>query len=85
MRINARLDKESEKAIEFLRQATGLPVTEIVKHSLKLYVKELESDARAKNQQLLHELAGIAEGSSDGSETYKRDVRDYIDEKFADH
>lgn len=81
MRINARLDEHSEKALQYLKQQTGLSVTEIVKHSFELYVQELESTASNHNRQLLEDLAGIANGPADLSERYKEYLSGSLNEK----
>lgn len=85
MRINARLDQESEEHLRYLQEITGKSFTEIVKESLACYYQSVAADARHKNQQLLDELSGIAaSGSDDGSVNYKRYVRDYINAKHRD-
>ena len=45
MRINVRLDASSEQAFEYLKQNAGQNVTPIIKHSLELYINELQSVA----------------------------------------
>jgi hypothetical protein len=82
MRINARLDEEDAKTLLFLKGATGQSTTEIVKHSLKLYLNHLQEDAYTKNQILLKELAGIGEGPEDLSENYKDYLTESLSEKY---
>ena len=82
MRINARLDSSSEKAYEYLKENTGQSVTQIIKHSLELYVNELQSEAGRCNQQLLADLAGIGQGPVDLSENYKNYLDESLDEKY---
>ncbi len=81
MRINARLDDSSEKAFEYLKQNTGQTSTEIIKHSLELYVKELEDEACQASQRLLKDLAGIGSGPEDLSENYKEYLTGSLNEK----
>ena len=83
MRINARLDPSSEQAFEYLKQNTGQSVTQIIKHSLELYVRELKSQAGRRNRQLLDELAGIGKGPEDLSENYKSYLDESLDEKHS--
>ncbi|MBV1916050.1 MAG: hypothetical protein KUG72_11740 [Pseudomonadales bacterium] len=84
MRINVRLAPSSEQALEYLKQNTGLGVTQIIKHSLELYVAELQSKAgRLRcNQQLLADLAGIGQGPVGLSENYKSYLDKLLDEKY---
>ena len=82
MRINARLDPSSEQAFEYLKQNTGLSATQIIKHSLELYVNELQSDAGQRNRQLLVDLAGIGHGPDDLAENYKSYLDESLDEKY---
>lgn len=78
MRINARLDQASEQAFEYLKLNTGLTATQIIKHSLELYVSELQNKAGQDNRRLLEELAGIGSGPDDLAENYK----DYLTESL---
>ena len=82
MRINARLDTSSEQAFEYLKQSTGQSVTQIIKHSLELYVNELQSETGRCNQQLLADLAGIGQGPADLAENYKSYLDEALDEKY---
>ena len=80
MRINVRLDPSSEQALEYLKQNTGLSVTQIIKHSLELYVNELQSEAGRCNKQLFSDLAGIGQGPADLSDNYKSYLEESLDE-----
>jgi hypothetical protein len=81
MRINARLDQESEQYLRYLQEVTGKSCTEIVKESLTRYYHSVAGDSQRKNKQLVEELAGIAVGPSDGSVNYKEYVKDYVSVK----
>lgn len=82
MRINARLEGDSENTFHFIQEATGQSVTDIIKHALDLYQAELKTSAQTHNQLLLRELAGIWQGPAEDSSNYKQDVRDFVDEKY---
>lgn len=82
MRINARLDGDSEHMLHFIQQATGQSVTDIIKHALALYQAELRTDAQTQNQLLVAELAGIGQGPDMSQLDYKQEVRDFIHEKY---
>lgn len=83
MRINARLDQDSENHLRYLQKTTGKSCTEIVKESLAYYYQSVITDSQSKNQQLLKELAGIASGPDDGkgSVNYKKIIAKAINEK----
>lgn len=83
MRINARLDQESEQHLRYLQEVTGKSCTEIVKESLTHYYHSIASDSQRKNKQLLEDLAGISIGSSDGSVNYKEYVKNYVSKKHS--
>jgi hypothetical protein len=85
MRINARLDQESENHLRYLQKMTGKSYTEIMKESLACYYQSIIADSRNKNQQLLQELAGIATGPDDGqgSVNYKKIIAQAIDAKYS--
>ncbi len=82
MRINARLDQSSEEAFDYLKQNTGKTVTEIIKHSLELYVSELKNKGKQSNQKLLKELAGIGCGPEDLSTSVKSYLEEDLNEKY---
>ena len=74
MRINARLDEQSEQNLEYIKQATGESVTQIIKDLLDKRAKELKQNSKAgsKFKALLEsDFVGCAEGSEDLSVNYK--------------
>lgn len=83
MRVNARLDQETENYLRYLQDATGKSCTEIVKASLAHYYQRVKAQAQNDNRQLLSELAGIAAGpdAGDGSVNYKKYIAEAIDAK----
>lgn len=79
MRINARLDEESQEKIEQIRRVTNKSTTDIIKESVDLYYKSLKLNAKENNKKLLKSLSGIAEGPKDLSENYKK----YLDKDLS--
>ncbi len=70
MRINARLDEQSEKDLQFIKEQTGETVTQIIKDLLSNKADELRQKQRpgSKMQALLQsKFVGCGEGPEDGS------------------
>jgi Arc/MetJ-type ribon-helix-helix transcriptional regulator len=84
MRITVRIDESYEQKLKTIQQRTHLNTTEVIKQALDLMHEKTGLTGKQKNQQLLNKLAGIGEGSEDGSMNYKKYVNEYLDEKF-DH
>lgn len=82
MRINARLDESSEEKIKRIKRVTRKSTTDIIKESVDLYYKSLSLDAKEKNRKLLKSLSGIAEGSMDLSENYKKYLTMDLSDKY---
>ena len=85
MRINARLDEQSEQDLLFIKEKTGETVTQIIKELLTAKAEML----RAKHQPgskmqafLQSDFVGCAEGPVDGSINYKQYISEYLDEKL---
>lgn len=74
MRINARLDEQSEQDLLFIKEQTGETVTQIIKELLADKAEALRQEKRpgAKMKALLEsDFVGCAEGPEDLSENYK--------------
>lgn len=87
MRINARLDEQSEKNLQFIQQTTGETVTQIIKILLQERAERLREKNKpgAKLKALLDsDFVGCGEGPEDGSINYKKYVADYLDDKYPD-
>ncbi|NOY63710.1 MAG: hypothetical protein GXP10_11285 [Gammaproteobacteria bacterium] len=85
MRINARLDDSYEEKFLSVQQDEGKNRTIILKEALDQYfLKKLEQKAmtaREKNQKILETVGGIASGSENLSENYKRRLYQELKEK----
>ena len=87
MRINARLDEQSEKNLQFIQQTTGETVTQIIKTLLQERAERLREKNKpgAKLKALLDsDFVGCGEGPEDGSVNYKKYFADYLDDKYPD-
>jgi Ribbon-helix-helix protein, copG family len=60
MRINARLDEASQKQLEYLAQATGQSVSQVVRESLARY----HAEVTARHRPPMKFLAMVGQGSS---------------------
>ena len=78
-RINARLDPELARKLEYLRQRTGRSTTGVVKASIEAYYERLAGAERPFER--LQDLIGCARGPSDLSATYKRVLSDSLARK----
>ncbi len=78
MRINARLDGESEDYLEKIKQVKGFEtITDALKYSLKEVASHLEAQGDPGDQFqafLNSEYVGQFDGPEDGSVNYKDDL-----------
>ena len=84
MRINARLDEQSEQDLLFIKEQTGETVTQNIKELLTAKAEALRTKHRlgSKMQALLQsDFVGCAEGSEDLSVNYKEYFYQGIKEK----
>lgn len=75
MRINARLDVQSEQDLLFIKEKTGETVTQIIKELLTEKAETLRDKHKpgSKMQALLkNDFVGCAEGPKDLSTNYKK-------------
>ena len=88
MRINARLEDSYEEKFLKIQQLENKSRTEILKEALDRYfadeLKQLEDQAWGNNQEILAMIGGIATGPEDGSIQYKKDIQDFLNDKYAD-
>ena len=81
MRVNARLDEESQRQIEYLVASTGESVSHVVRESVRLYYDQV----RARQGGLRHFSKLIGQGHSGRSDiasNYKQHVAEAIDAKY---
>jgi len=81
MRINARLDPDSEEKIKRIKEVTHKSTTDIIKESVNLYYAQLNCDAKSNNQKLLKSLSGISSGPKNLSDNYKNYIYRDLEKK----
>jgi len=64
MRINARLDDSYTHKIDYLRQATGLSLSDVVRESVERYYRQIRAEAERQRDEL-DDLVGAFEGRDD--------------------
>jgi hypothetical protein len=67
MRVNARFDGEYERQMEFLTEATGLGVSEVLKASVAHYYKMVSASSQSKLPNLSRFIGKAASGRADVS------------------
>ena len=67
MRVNARFDGEYERQMEFLTEATGLGVSEVLKASVAHYYKLVSASSRSKLPNLSRYIGAAGSGRPDVS------------------
>lgn len=87
MRINTRLDEQSEQDLLFIQEKTGATITHIVKELLAERARQLKENDKPGSKMtafLESGFIGCGEGPADGSVNYKKYVAEYLDEKYGD-
>jgi hypothetical protein len=67
MRVNARFDGEYEKQMEFLTEATGLGVSEVLKASVAHYYQMVSASTPSKLPNLSRFIGGQGSGRTNVS------------------
>jgi hypothetical protein len=82
MRINARLDEDSAAQLEYIRKVTQRNLTDIIKHSVELYYRELLLKQQDRNQRLLDsDFVGCGAAEPELSTHYKTTLSDRLARK----
>ena len=68
MRINARLDDEGGRQVEYLTQTTGQSVSHVVREAVALYYEQTRSVQPQPQPQPLRLLAAVGRGGSGRSD-----------------
>ena len=75
MRVNARLDDSYTEKLEFLKQATGLTLSDVVRESVDRYYAQVRNEADGRHTELdglVGAFDGVPETPVDLSAEYKR-------------
>jgi hypothetical protein len=67
MRVNARLDPESQRQLEYLLEATGAGVSDVLKASISHYYAEVRSERAPRWTRLAPFIGTQSSGRSDVS------------------
>jgi Arc/MetJ-type ribon-helix-helix transcriptional regulator len=81
MRVNARLDEQTEVQMQYLTQATGQSVSHVVREAIALYHVQVRQ-RQAKPSRLLAMVGKGDSGRSDIGSNVKHYVAEAIDAKF---
>ncbi len=82
MRINARLDEDSARKIEYLKDVTHAPVTDVVKCAIDLYYQHMrQAQDGAKDRLFETGFVGCGVADPELSQTYKDDLSQALEAK----
>ncbi len=81
MRVNARLDAESQRQLDYLRETTGAGVSDVLKASLEHYYAAVRAARRPKLQHLNEWVGKSGSGRSDVSVRTKELLSDSVSAK----
>ncbi len=80
MRVNARLDEESQQQLDYLTQATGQSVSHVVREAVAQYYTQVR--ARRGGMRNFFALIGKGDsGRSDVASNVKREIGAILEEK----
>lgn len=84
-RINARLDKGRAEKLQYLRRATHLGVSDLVKRGIDLLYEDIRRETRDPFEVLTETgFIGCGEGPPDLSSRYKDELREILAAKHGD-
>jgi predicted Ser/Thr protein kinase len=81
MRVNARLDDETQRQLEYLIEATGSGVSDVLKASLAHYYQKVRADQRPRLRHLSASIGKVGSGRSDIAARAKELLADAIGDK----
>ncbi len=82
-RINARLDEETARDLEFLKEFTQQNNSQALKAAIRFYADHLRNEVRQSKQALIESgFVGGFEGPEDLSTNYKQYLAEILDEKY---
>lgn len=77
LRINARLDDSYSEKLEYLKEATGLCLSDVVRESVDQYYAQVKSET-ARRQRGLGDLVGAFEGREDTPTDLSAEYKGYL-------
>lgn len=85
MRVNARFEGEYERQVEFLTQATGMGVSDVLKASVEYYYQAMRAKGKPQLNNLRDYIGKQDSGRSDVSSRYKDLYGDAVAGKHGKH
>lgn len=85
MRVNARFEGECERQMEFLTQATGLGVSEVLKASVEHYYRVISAAAQPRLSNLRRFVSKQGSGRTDVSIRSKELFGESVSSKARHH
>lgn len=74
MRVNARFEGEYERQVEYLTEATGMGVSDVLKASVEYYYQAMRAKGKPQLNNLRAYIGQQASGRGDVSSRYKEMV-----------
>lgn len=78
MRVNARFEGEYERQVEYLTQATGMGVSDVLKASVEHYYQAVRAKGKPQLNNLRAFIGKLDSGRSDVSTRYKEMLGDAV-------
>lgn len=78
MRVNARFEGEYERQVEFLTQATGMGVSDVLKASVEYYYQAMRAKGKPRLNNLRAYFGKQDSGRSDVASRYKELIGDGV-------
>jgi len=78
MRVNARLDAETHRQLEYLLEATGSGVSDVLKASLAHYYQKVRAEQTPRLRHLSASIGKVGSGRSDVSVRAKELLTDAV-------
>lgn len=78
MRVNARFEGEYERQVEYLTQATGMGVSDVLKASVEYYYQAVRAKGKPQLNNLRAFIGKLDSGRSDVATRYKEMLGDAV-------
>jgi predicted Ser/Thr protein kinase len=78
MRVNARFEGEYEQQVEYLTQATGMGVSDVLKASVEYYYQAMRAKDKPRLNNLRAFIGKLDSGRSDVASRYKEELGEAV-------
>jgi hypothetical protein len=82
MRVNARFEGQYERQVEFLTEATGMGVSDVLKASVEHYYQAVRARSKPQLHHLRRHIGKYDSGRTDVSTRYKQILGDALAAKY---